>query len=267
MAVILQKIRSVPLYKLENFLKYAIINPIIIQWSDNMAQNRKNTFTETAYQAILQKIIQEQITPGTPLREERLATELGISATPVREAFRRLEYEGWLQSSPYKGVYIRKYTPQDISELYLLREAMESTGAAEAACNATDEDIEKIRCILENQQRYLQERESLQQQTEKPVRIELELNFHATVAEAAHNTLLLQRINMLRAQTTYLWLNHNNPKVASEKNSRRALEEHWMIYLAIQRRWVDQARSLMAKHISFARENHMKILQNSPDSI
>ena len=230
-----------------------------------MPKNKKNTFMEIAYQGILQKIMREQFIPGMPLREDHLAAELGISSTPIREAFRRLEYEGWLQSSPFRGVYLRKYTRNDISELYSLRGALESAAAAAAARNADEKDLEKIRWALKTKQEYIQTHISCGKESNKPP-IEHELNFHAAVAEAAHNQLLSQRLNMLKAQTAYLLLNWRNNDASSAEDLQRAQEEHWMIFLTIQRHWDDQAKSLMEKHILFARENHLKYLDDHQES-
>ena len=98
-----------------------------------MAPSKKSTSMDMVYEKIIEKIISEQLPPGTPLREERLAVEFGVSSTPVREAFRRLEYEGWIQSRPYHGSFTRKFSAQDIDELYQLREMLEGLAAAAAA--------------------------------------------------------------------------------------------------------------------------------------
>ena len=72
---------------------------------------------------------------------------------------------------------------------------------------------------------------------------------------------------MLKAQTAYLLLNWRNNEASSAEDIQRAQEEHRMIYLTIQRHWDDLAKSLMEKHISFARENHLKYLDDHhPDS-
>ena len=215
---------------------------------------------EIAYQGILQKIMHEQFEPGMPLREDHLATELGVSSTPIRESLRRLEYEGWLQSSPFRGVFLRKFTREDICELYYLRGALESAAAAAAAKNATPEDLEKIHQSLESEQEYIRTYSQQGNETIKP-NIEQDLIFHAAITDAAHNRLLSDRLYMLKAQTSYAFLNWRTTDTFSIKDSQRVLEEHWMIYLTIQRHWDDLAKSLMEKHISFARENHLKYLE------
>ena len=75
-----------------------------------MTIRKKSTAMEMAYNLILEKITRERLVPGTPLREEHLAEEFGISTTPIREAFRSLEYEGWVQRIPYRGTCLRTFT-------------------------------------------------------------------------------------------------------------------------------------------------------------
>jgi DNA-binding GntR family transcriptional regulator len=224
-----------------------------------MKKDKKNTSMETAYQAILERIMHEQFEPGMPLREDHLASELGISTTPIREAFRRLEHEGWLQSRPFRGVFLRKFTRQDICELYYLRSALEGAAAEAAAKNATTEDFEKLHDVLEAVKVYVRENIQAAPGCIKP-NIEGDLIFHAAIADAAHNQLLEQRLQMLKAQTSYAFLNWRNTGPYSAQDLLRVQEEHWMIYLAIQRGWDSLAKMLMEKHISAARENHLKYL-------
>ena len=75
---------------------------------------KKNTRADQVYNLIIQKVINERLLPGTPLREDHLAAEFGVSSTPVREAFRKLEQNGWIQSKPYCGSYIRHFTIEEI---------------------------------------------------------------------------------------------------------------------------------------------------------
>lgn len=70
-------------------------------------------------------IISAQLPPGTRLTETELATQLGVSRAPLREAIRELVDIGLLQSVPYKGLFVRTVTPKDLEELYSLRTALE----------------------------------------------------------------------------------------------------------------------------------------------
>lgn len=218
-----------------------------------MKSDNKNTSMEFAYQQILQKIMAGDFVPGTPLREDHIASELGISSTPVREAFRRLEYEGWLRRHPFRGVALRKYTSKEIFDLYLLREALESTAAAAAAGNRTDEDLEQIRLCLE------QEHEFICGHREQEPNADPDLKFHSAIAAATHNELLREKLDILKTQISCLYLLYLNQCQSDVRQNReRVHEEHWMIFMAIQRGWDSLAKALMEQHIAGARENHLK---------
>ena len=208
-----------------------------------------------AYKKILQKIISGQLPPGTPLREERLAEEFGISPTPVREAFRRLEYEGWVQSRPYQGCCTRKFTAKDIDELYQLREILEGMAAATAAREATSEALDKIKAALDAEENYLRETAEKYQMDEMPPAFFEDVDFHAAIADAGSNQLLKQRLTMLKAQITFSFIIIRKiPGSLAEQY--RVFEEHTMIYNAIARRWDDLAEGLMRRHIADARNKY-----------
>lgn len=65
------------------------------------------TKTDAAYEAIRSAILDGRIVEGTPLRQEQVAVAYGMSPTPVREAFRRLEAEGLVHRAPHRGVIVQ----------------------------------------------------------------------------------------------------------------------------------------------------------------
>lgn len=220
-----------------------------------MAAARKSTSMGIAYEKIIQKIMTEQLPPGTPLREERLAEEFGISATPVREAFRRLEYEGWVQSKPYQGCFTRKFTARDIDELFQLREMLEGMAAAAAAREATPEDLKRIKAFLAAESDYLQKTAATCQTDNVSPTFYEDLDFHAAIADASRNQLLKQRLSMLKAQITFSFM--LSRKITGDlAEQTRVFEEHTMIYNAIVRKWDDLAEGLMRRHISDARRKY-----------
>ncbi len=220
-----------------------------------MAASRKSTSMDKVYEKIMQKIISRQLPPGTPLREEHLAEEFGVSSTPVREAFRRLEYEGWIQSRPYQGSFTRKLSSRDIDELYQLREMLEGMAAASAARNATDEELLNIRRVLEEEKAYLQQAAANTGDVTPTFREDLD--FHAAITGACHNQLLQQRLVMLKAQITCAFIMESSFSSGTLADLERVFEEHSMICNAITRRWDDIAESLMRRHIADARRKYI----------
>ena len=90
-------------------------------------------------------IVENRYAPGERLVEQRVAAELGLSRTPVREALRRLEAEGLVVSERNRGAMVRPLSPTEIADLYELRIRLESYAAELAAERATIDDVATLR--------------------------------------------------------------------------------------------------------------------------
>ena len=86
-----------------------------------------------ATQAIREAILEGRLAPGSRLKEEQLASELGISRTPIREALLVLQTDGLVESAPNRGASVRSYAPADLDEMYQLRALLEGHAARVAA--------------------------------------------------------------------------------------------------------------------------------------
>ena len=81
---------------------------------------------------------------GQKLNETDIADALGVSATPVRETFRRLATEGFLEVIPYKGVYVREFSKKELMEVYECRKALEKLALELAFPNIVKEEVEEL---------------------------------------------------------------------------------------------------------------------------
>ena len=105
---------------------------------------------EHIYRALKTSIMELDIyDPATSLRmdERRLAEQLGISRTPVREALMRLEQEGFVETRARRGVYIRRKSLTEILEMMTVWAALESMAARLACAEATDAEIDELRRV------------------------------------------------------------------------------------------------------------------------
>ena len=98
----------------------------------------KETLNQKVYQSIKNMIFDGELQGGDKLNEVDIANALGVSATPVRETFRMLSMEGLVEIIPYKGVFVRKYTLEEIKSVYECRRALENL-AIELAIDKLDE--------------------------------------------------------------------------------------------------------------------------------
>ncbi len=115
-----------------------------------MVDNKK----DRVYDSLRHRIIAGELAPGLPINEGDLARELLVSKTPVREALRQLERDGFIESIPRRGSTIAHITPQSIREVFEIREIIES-GVAKRAAMLRDngeilEKLEEGRKLLED---------------------------------------------------------------------------------------------------------------------
>jgi DNA-binding GntR family transcriptional regulator len=102
------------------------------------------SLNQKAYAEIRRRILNGELSAETPLSEYQLADELDLSRTPVREAVKRLEREGLVQSIPNRGTFVAELTVRDISEIYQVREQLEGFAARIAAETMSDESIKGL---------------------------------------------------------------------------------------------------------------------------
>ena len=96
---------------------------------------------DSVYLKLRQEIVSGKLPPGYLLREAELAARFGVSKTPLREAFVRLEKDGFVEIAPYRSAVVGGYSRQDLREIYEVRELLEGLCAREAALNIATEDL------------------------------------------------------------------------------------------------------------------------------
>ena len=219
-----------------------------------MANSKKSTAMEIAYSLILEKITRERLAPGTPLREEHLADEFGISTTPIREAFRSLEYEGWVQRIPYRGTCLRTFTNEEVIDLYLLREALEGIAVKLAIERASTEDWQLLADAIDAETEFIDTLKNGQQKIQSFY--DCDRLFHQAIITATHSSILQERNTTLRSQLTLLVLSSQIKNSVEE--IKQVHEEHKMIFDAMQRHWADAAEKLLREHIASASSKFQK---------
>lgn len=105
--------------------------------------------SEQVYRSLVDSIAEGSIPPGTELKEQHLAKQMNVSATPVREAIRRLASDGLVDIVPYHGAVVRMLNQQEISEAYACREALERLAVAECVKYLEDQDIKNLYDLIE----------------------------------------------------------------------------------------------------------------------
>jgi len=159
-----------------------MVNPPSTQESEFI---QKHPLKEDIFNVLHEKIISGTYKPGDWLRQDDIATQLGVSMTPVREALDLLVSAGLAERVPYRGVRVREMSTKDVVEAYGLRLVLEAVIAQEAARNITPEQVSVLDTILEKMKKHetLQDVSSERQSSR---------DFHSAVAEATRNDLLVK---------------------------------------------------------------------------
>src|ERR671923_1380718 len=149
-------------------------HPVFTQESEFI---QKRPLKEDIFDVLHEKIISGVYKPGDWLRQDDIATQLGVSMTPVREALDLLVSAGLAERVPYRGVRVREMSTKDIVEAYSLRLILEVLIAREAARNITPEQVAGLERMLEEMKKH---------DTLKKVSSERKSSreFHSAIAEA-----------------------------------------------------------------------------------
>ncbi len=177
--------------------------------------------------------------PGERLMEIQLAEELGVSRTPVREAIRKLELEGYVIMMPRRGTYVANLSIRDVNEVFEIRTSLDSLASGLAAERITDEELERLQRLLVMISEHIEKNDM-----EKIV--ETDMEFHDILYQASRNTRLVGIIFNLREQLTRF----RATSMAYPGRLKETLEEHRRIVEAIA-----QGDVLEAQH---APEDHME---------
>jgi DNA-binding GntR family transcriptional regulator len=101
--------------------------------------------TQHAYDQLRNKILVGELAPGATFSQVQLATELGVSRTPLREAVRLLQTEGLLRSEPKRRVRVAPLTTEDFEDLYAMRIVLDSLAVRLTIPHLTDDELAAIR--------------------------------------------------------------------------------------------------------------------------
>ena len=189
---------------------------------------------------------------GESLTESRLAAELGVSRTPIREALTQLENEGLVELVPNKGAVVTGISPKDIQDIYTIRIMIEGLAARWAAENIAEAELRDLQEAIELEEFYTSKGDIDRL-------MGLDSRFHQVIYRAAKSMPLHY---MLR--TFHHYIQHaRSQSIAAPGRARRALAEHKAIFAAISERDGDKAERLMAEHIRNASSNFMDTLKSS----
>ncbi|HRY13204.1 MAG TPA: GntR family transcriptional regulator [Syntrophomonadaceae bacterium] len=196
---------------------------------------------ELVLDAIRTAIMNGVLQPRERLMEIQLAEELGVSRTPIREALRKLELEGFIVMVPRKGAYVADLSFKDIADVFEIRAALEGLAAGLAAERITEEELETMERLIVGKQEAINSGD-----IDKLV--EVDTKFHELLYQSSRNDRLATIISNLREQIQRFRLT----SLSFPGRNKESLREHKQLLEAIQARDSQLARQLAQEHIENA---------------
>jgi DNA-binding GntR family transcriptional regulator len=190
---------------------------------------------EEVAELLRQRIFRRELQPGAWIDELRLAQELGISRTPLREALKVLAAEGLVTMKVRRGAYVTEVSEKDLRDVYHLLALLESDAAAVVAGRARDADLAQLQALHDELEAAVADRDRFFAVNER---------FHMALLELADNRWRLQVVADLRK---VMKLNRHH-SLLKQGRIEESLGEHRALMEALRARDPEAARAAMGHH-------------------
>ena len=194
---------------------------------------------EQAYLGLRRLLILQQLSSGQRLREPEWADRLGVHRSALREAFARLEAEGWIERGPLTGYFVPQLTEQDLAEIMKLRIALECVAIDEICASAEPLALDEIERACDEFERLLRDGYALGV-------IEADRRFHEILIGMPR----LRRLTDLYRRAPLPMIHHHTQEQSVwAQECGRTLAEHREIVDALRKRNADAAKRLLHRHL------------------
>lgn len=212
-----------------------------------MGGNANASLRDMVFQKLRDDILSGEYEENEELHEQKLAKNMGVSRTPVREAIRQLALEGLVKLVPNKGAYVTGIGEKDVHDIYLIRSLLEGLCARWATENITDEQIEEMEEILLLSEFHLRKKnEGKMEQVS-----EMDGKFHEVLYRASNSRILERTLSDFHKYVKLA----RKISVGSKNRAEKSISEHRQILEAIKNRDADLAEKLANEHIMAVMDN------------
>jgi DNA-binding GntR family transcriptional regulator len=211
--------------------------------------NEVTSLAHQAYTALKKDILTCELDPGSTIAQSQLVKRFDFGLTPVREALKRLEQEGYVQSIPRYGYLITPITLKDVEDLYDLRLILEQSAVRMAIQRASDEQLAQIQekagftYQFKNRLSYLQF-------------LEHNISFHVSIALASRNRKLAEMLATVLNEMTRIF----NLGLDLRDSAEEMRNEHIVLAAAVSKRDIQQAEQVVHDQIVLSRQRVVEML-------
>ena len=212
------------------------------------------TVADSATGTLRDMILSGTLADGSPLRQDALADQLGMSRIPIREALSRLEAEGLVASYPHRGFVVTALSRDEILELFELRRMLEPQLLAEAAPRMTDKDFAEAEAILAEYDADLNEANVHRWG-------ELNTRYHMALYSPSGRTKTLEIVRGLLVNTD----RYTRMVLTLGTGVAQSKDDHAQMLELLRRGSANQAAALARDHIDLARRDLLTLLDGNPN--
>ena len=192
---------------------------------------------EIVLESLRDAILNGTFKRGDRLVENDIAEKMGVSRTPVREAFRQLEIEGLAENLPRKGTVVTGLTRESILEIYEIKEVLEGLAAKLACRNMSEETLQKLRKTVTDMERFVDNKDPT-------IYWQIHEQFNSIILYSCNNERLIEQMKQ-----SYEYLEKlRSSMLVMEERRPYAMEEHREILSAFEQKDEDMAEKATRKH-------------------
>ena len=193
---------------------------------------------DVVFHTLREAILKGELKPGERLMELQLASKLGVSRTPIREAIRMLEQEGLAVTIPRKGAEVAKMTEKDMEDVLQIREVLDELAVSLACDNISEEEMQEL------ERNMIRFENSIKSGDLKSL-AQTDVEFHDVIYRATNNVKLMNMLNNLREQIYRYRVEY----LKDEKAHPVLMKEHRAIVAALKRRDKAKVTEAMKVHV------------------
>lgn len=211
----------------------------------------KKSMSQDIVTLIKQQILNGELNPGDRIVETKVAKELGISQTPVREAVRLLSGEGIINIVPNRGPIVKDMEEKDIFEIYSLRASLEGLAMRLTTLHASKEQIQLLVDLY-------QDMESKLNNPDIDSFLKESLHLHHSIIQFSRHSRLIQIYDSISFQIELA-----NRIIGMKSTKQKEFDEHKELIDALQEGNPDESEKVMRRHIYRSFKECIQVLQNN----